>query len=68
MPDGDDEDTVYGEAAAFIPNSTSVCQISESLTRRSGALQYVFSPQKAGFIGKFNYLAHQKKWVRTLPV
>lgn len=48
MPDGDDEDTVYGEAAALIPISTSVCQISESLTRRSGALQYVFQPTEGG--------------------
>lgn len=58
---------VDGEAAAFISISTSVCQMSESLTRRSGALQYVFSQPRVGFEGKFNYSAHKKKWIRTMP-
>lgn len=67
MRDGDDGDTVCGEAEAFISISTSVCQMSESLMRRSGALQYVSSQQGVGFESEFHYSAHKKKWILTVP-
>lgn len=56
-------------AAAFLSISTPVCQMSQSLTRRSGAFQYVFSQQNRWDLKGNSIIQHttKQKWILTVP-